>query len=588
MHSATDKIISLFVPFYTPKDEARAAELLKCLRHNLDCAAIDHVYLLQDDNTARPYPDDHLTVLKLPRRPTYLDWVRYSQELCPDHISVLANSDIYVDDDIAQLTEIFATNETSFVALSRYDQIRGDIQPHPNPHWSQDTWAFLPALPVSSVMAHQLNIPLGVPRCDNKVAYVFSINGYTVVNPFHHIRSIHVHETGLRYYDKTGDTRIKGGMAMVHPSETLTSPAPLDLEIWSLNTKSYTAPRINRSLERWRDERESKAQITRRIFSYDSDWQYPAITEQHAFARMNACAQQGQALPEGSAYLGFPWATLIDLSTHARHRADKITILKTALAQLAEAMAPYDRVITVCQHIRLQQHVALLAEAGVTDIFWSHCRSDLQQLPEHPEIALHPFPLFPVQQAPVVFAERHSPRPVLFSFVGARASDIYMTNSRNQIIDLLSDSPAGHIIDRSSWHYNKVVYDKQILNRTSDSASLEDQDAASQFRDLLRRSLFTLCPSGTGPNSIRLWEAAHAGSIPVVLSDRYMPPRDIALWEMATVTCPETTESIVALPDQLHSLQEDQTALARKQTALYLLAQKYGPKNFVHDIFSLT
>jgi hypothetical protein len=437
-------------------------------------------------------------------------------------------------------------------------------------------------------MAKQLDIPLGVPRCDNKVAYVFSLGGYKVVNPFGDIRSVHMHETALRYYDKKGDTRIKGGMAMVHPSPSLTAPAPLEIEIWSLNSTQYASPKINKSLERWREERVLETQRARRIFAHDDSWQYPAITEKHAHDRMQAEADAGNLLPGDTAYLAFPWATLIDLSTHAQHRRDKIGQLQAALDMLAHQIAPYKRVITVCQHIRMRQFSELFARAGVTDIYWSHSELEQPLLPEATDITLHPFPLYPVQQVRVSHEDIHAPRPVLYSFVGAKSSNIYMTQSRTMILDALKNDPRGTIIDRDTWHYNKVVYDKQILDRaTPDQGPLEDDSAALQFRKIMSESLFTLCPSGTGPNSIRLWEAALNGSIPVIMSDCYQPPYDAALWSMATVTCAETAEAIQALPARLEALRADPAVLRRKQLALYLLCQRYGPAGFVHDILHM-
>lgn len=577
--------LSLFLPFYTPRDKERALELRTCLKKNLNCGVLDRIYLLQDDDTILPFKDERLIVLHMAQRPTYLDWVQRSRQLCPDHISILANSDIYFQDDITKLRKTFAAQPNSFVALSRYDQLDGSLVPHANPHWSQDTWAFLPGRPLPNGMEAQLDIPLGTPRCDNKIAYVFSINGFDVINPFEQITSVHLHETGLRYYDKRGDTGIKGGMAMVHPSATLTEPAKLDIEIWSLNSQQYTAPRINRSLEKWQAERQRETQIARRVIGFDSDWQYPAVTEKHAFAQMQGFVDRGGVLPEDTVYLGFPWATLIDLSTHAQHRKDKIAGLNAQLDALAKAVEPYKRVITVCQHIRMRQFPQFLEKAGVTDVYWTHTELDQTAVPEAPQIALHPFPLFPVQQVPAQPSEIHAPRPVLFSFVGVKSSKIYMTQSRNIILDELKGDTRGQIIDRNQWHYNKVVYDKQILDRAEPkSGPLENDEAAKQFKEMLSQSLFTLCPSGTGPNSIRLWEAALNGSIPVVLSDRYRPPYDQALWDMATVPCAETPEAIRALPARLEAIRADTDALQRKQLALYLLSQKYGPSRFVHDI----
>ena len=49
---------------------------------------------------------------------------------------------------------------------------------------------------------------------------------------------------------------------------------------------------------------------------------------------------------------------------------------------------------------------------------------------------------------------------------------------------------------------------------------------------LLLNSKYTLCPSGSGPNSIRLWESLACGSIPIILSDTLdLPSHKINLVE---------------------------------------------------------
>lgn len=579
--------IVLYLPFYTPGDEARAAELRACLANNLANAEVDRVVLLQDDDTVHPDATDKLTVVRLRQRPTYLDWVRHAQANYPESIKVLANSDIYFDDSLAGIREIFTHDPQAFLALTRYDRVAGDLVAHPTPHWSQDTWAFGPQASIDANMRREIDIPLGVPRCDNKIAYLFSINGFTVYNPISQIRSIHLHETALRYYDKKGDRRIKGGMAMVHASANLLSPAQIEIEIWSKNSDHYAAsPKINRSLEKWQKERAAEAAQAKAVFGHDRDWQYPAITEKHAFVKMNELLPEKDGLASGTAYIGYPWATRIDLATHGAHRKAKLQELEAALPPLAQAAAAFERRVTVCQHIRLEQYIHLFVEAGITDIYWSHCRIGQRHFPNAPEIRLHPFPLFPVQQVPATCQNRHKGREILFSFVGAKSTPIYMTQSRSEIIALLRDHPAGHIIDRDTWHFNKVVYDHQIIDRAKKSEKLIDDSASDKFKQIMENSTFTLCPSGTGPNSIRLWEAILNGSIPVVLSDMYAPPGKDRLWSTAVVECEETPEAIAALPDQLIALSQDLDSLHRKRVALSVLSHRYGPSTFVYDILA--
>jgi len=578
--------ISLFLPFYTPKDSLRAAELLDCLKRNLDCGIFAKIILLQDDDTPMPFDDPRLEVIRLNQRPTYLDWVLKSQALCPNHISVLANSDIWFDNTIGFLRAIFAADTRSFVALSRYEAKEGKIQPHENPHWSQDTWAFYPMENITPTMLLQLNIALGVPRCDNKISYVFSVNGYTVFNPMHDIISVHQHESNLRYYDKTGDNSIVGGMAMVQPGKGLMVPASLDIQVWSENTKQYNSFSVNRTLEKWRDQKYSELEVGRGVFGYDTHWQYPAITEQHAFRQMKKLSPPRES-DDNPIYIGFPWATLIDLKRQQSLQTERILKLETELKILVDRIGPQKRVLTVCQQIHTHRFPEIFKSAGVTDIFWTHAVKNQPTFPDVPGITFHPFPLYPVQQIITNIDDLDKPRKYLFSFVGARSSDIYLTQARSWILDELAGDPRGVVTIRNAWHYDNIVYERQIKNNHRNSENLVDKFATTEFQAVMSETIFSLCPSGSGPNSIRLWEAALNGSIPVILADTYRHPGDECLWNMATVSCRENPEDIRALPDRLSAIAADPELLHRKRTALYLLMQKYGPDRFVHDIITL-
>lgn len=585
--AASKRSLHLFMPFYTPRDSSRNDELLYCLDLNLACGEFADITLLVDDDTPLPRPDPRLRLIRMDRRPSYLDWVLEARARCPDQIAILANSDIYFDHSIAQLRDIFAADPNTFIALSRFEKSGDTLTPHPNPHWSQDTWAFCPI----SLKDEQIDlkaktpdalfdVPLGVPRCDNKIAYVFSIQGYTVRNPFPFVTSVHVHETGLRYYDKTGDRRIVGGVAMVHPSPTLTAPSPLDVEIWSINSTQFKNLRLNKSLEKWAEEKRRDRRPP--MVWYDADWQYPAITEQRAFQMMRRhLADDGT--DHDIVYVAFPFATLNDLRKQIGVTNTRTIALQDELNRLAEPLRNYKRVITVCQHIHMRRDIEIFAAAGITDIFWSHCIIGQDHFPDYPGIRLHPFPLYPVQQTP----ETGAPRTILYSFVGSRANKGYLTETRNQVLGILQDDLRGKIINRDTWHYNAVVYDKQILGRAKADAVLTDDAASAMFRDMLNMSIFTLCPSGTGPNSIRLWEAALNGSIPVVMADTYQHPGPDDLWQAAVVTCAETPKAIAALPDMLSAIAADPQRLEQKRIALRVLAERYGPDNFVPDILVL-
>jgi FkbM family methyltransferase len=78
----------------------------------------------------------------------------------------------------------------------------------------------------------------------------------------------------------------------------------------------------------------------------------------------------------------------------------------------------------------------------------------------------------------------------------------------------------------SDWHYNKIVYQEQVLNRpVSEADHVAHHDATRRYNEVLSDSVFSLCPEGAGPNTLRLWESLAVGAIPVVIADTWRPPR---------------------------------------------------------------
>jgi len=318
--------------------------------------------------------------------------------------------------------------------------------------------------------------------------------------------------------------------------------------------------------------------IDRNIFAYDAEWQYPAITEKHAFLQIKTLFPKDVKC----LYIGFPWATLIDLLANQKDASalkNKLyQLIKTIPASLKSA-----RIITVCQHILAMQYQDLFESAGVTDIFWSHAVRNQASFPRYNHIRIHPFPLYPVQVVGKTINSKLN-RDILFSFVGAKANPWYLTEIRTWIIDYLSNDSRGLIVGRKNWHYEKIVYDVQIKNKSISDKEAIDQRASIEFQDILSRSIFSLCPSGSGPNSIRLWESIGMGTIPVILSDSYLPPGNMKLWEEAAIFCPETKDAVRSLPDILAKCSLDTQLMERKRRALKQLWVLYGPSCFIYDI----
>jgi hypothetical protein len=175
-------------------------------------------------------------------------------------------------------------------------------------------------------------------------------------------------------------------------------------------------------------------------------------------------------------------------------------------------------------------------------------------------------------------------RPLLFSFVGARANKWYITQARNHVIDLMGNDTRGLVVGRDHWHFNKVVYDHQIRKTSPTPSQLVNQDTTDEYRRTLGDSVFSICPGGTGPNSIRLWESIGFGAIPVILADTYQPPGPAALWEEAAVWCEESPDAIRGLADRLDSLRREPSLLERKKKAGAQIWALYGPDTFIYDL----
>lgn len=310
---------------------------------------------------------------------------------------------------------------------------------------------------------------------------------------------------------------------------------------------------------------------------YDAEWQYPAITEQYSYNQV----QKLNWDLDGVVYIGFPWATLIDTIDRKGEKA--AYRLLDELKRLTSKISSETKVFTVCQHIRMLNYLNIFEDAGITHVFWSHAAKKCQKS-ENSSIKIMPFPLYPVQAINDVVKKDYKNKKYLFSFVGAKSNQGYLSSSRNMIIDQLKGNKLGKIISRDSWHYNKVVYDRQIENKVSTSAEDINNTYTKEYKKILEDSIFSLCPGGTGPNSIRLWEAIGYGSIPVILSDNYLPPGNIQLWKEACVFCRETIEDISKLPETLTDLRANSSLMEKKLKAVEQLWFLYGPDIFIYDL----
>jgi hypothetical protein len=179
--------IRLFTSAYRESDTARQAELADCLKKNLGNSELDGIYILSEDSSIRLPHSDKLVIRGISGRPRYDDYFQWiSESSRPGDISIIANSDIYFDSGITLLRRWALPHRTAF-ALARWD-VNGVGARLRNRNDSQDAWIF--SGPVAGVNG---DFCVGVPRCDNRIAYELEIAGYVVENPAFALRSLHLH-----------------------------------------------------------------------------------------------------------------------------------------------------------------------------------------------------------------------------------------------------------------------------------------------------------------------------------------------------------------------------------------------------------
>ena len=269
-------------------------------------------------------------------------------------------------------------------------------------------------------------------------------------------------------------------------------------------------------------------------------WQYPAITEKIALEKhINETARVGwdeRSKKTVQTYFGLPWATYID----------KRSIPEVVLSVFGTRFLGYRylarewslkwgrevRVHTVCQHIDWQRMLLLWQSLGITDVHLSHCETNSCDIAYKYGIRIHSWPLAAVNivnrgrnQGLSVGKSLHDKR-YLASFVGS-----YLPSHRSDIrlrihSEAITDGGEDIFVELSrEWHFNSQVYQEQVKGQLMSATQMSKERLSTEnYNSVLSDSIFSICPEGSGPNTIRLWESLAVGSIPVVIVENWVWP----------------------------------------------------------------
>ena len=242
------------------------------------------------------------------------------------------------------------------------------------------------------------------------------------------------------------------------------------------------------------------------LYYYDDEWQKPVITEYQTFKLL----YENNNIPNN--YFAFPWASLIDAKLKNMNMLDNFKINDKYC-------------FTVIQHIHFRNYLHIIKKIGITHIFASHNQHGDDALEKKYNIKIIPYSLFPAQFDKNDFLSTNisennqtaNPpmRKYLTSFIG-QYEEYYLSNIRVNIFNVFSKYFDSYIVRRTGWHYDGMVF------KGIDTTEREAEE--QEYKMILKESIFSLCPSGSGPNSIRIWESMGYGSIPVILADTLILP----------------------------------------------------------------
>ncbi len=290
-------------------------------------------------------------------------------------------------------------------------------------------------------------------------------------------------------------------------------------------------------------------------------WQYPVITERTFYEQNKSNVD----------FFGFPWATIID-------KRYNLQVIYNLLKPYIDVNKQY---YTCCQHISFRNLIGLFEALHIHIVYSPHKIKNEDAING---VYIKPCPLYAVNYED---AERNSDfmnkdfiklqRNLLYSFQGAYDKRWYMSNIREQIFNMKhpDNSFVYHI---GGWHFDNVVYSTLQNNQYMLNENDTMKENTSKYNKLLLDSRYSLCPSGSGPNSIRFWEALACGSIPVLLSDKLELPYHDLLKDSIIIIEEKEIRNLRSILENISQSQEENM----RQNCLHIY--EYFKNNFKNTI----
>ena len=239
---------------------------------------------------------------------------------------------------------------------------------------------------------------------------------------------------------------------------------------------------------------------------YDRHWSHATPTEKQVFQLFS------KSLELPCNYFAFPWSTLYD--NRYKNCKSLETIIEQFLMYSHDKNGNNEEYFTVALHESFVEFMEIFKRLNIKYIFASQKNKNHYELELQYDIRIIPFSLYPAQCSNADIIPIRD-RRLLTNFIGQYDPNCYISDIRMNIFTHFSKYSDCTIVRRDKWHYQNCIYGNNKYSNTNNE---------NEYKDAIINSKYTLCPSGSGPNSIRIWEAMSYGSIPVILADTLVLP----------------------------------------------------------------
>ncbi|MCK9273205.1 exostosin family protein, partial [Candidatus Gracilibacteria bacterium] len=206
--------VNIYFNYYKSTLPERTKEIKFCLSKLINNKEISRLFLLCNDNINIKNNKVFKTLIS-DKKPTYkeiFNLININSGI--NDINIIVNSDCYIDEkNIKLIKENISNNQVYCLSRWNITNLKTLTSEHFNKESSQDAWVF------RGMISDKINgnYMMGIPGCDNAIAFEFNDLKYEVLNPSLDIKVFHVHLSGYRTYKEKDRLRMQ--YKFVEPSK---------------------------------------------------------------------------------------------------------------------------------------------------------------------------------------------------------------------------------------------------------------------------------------------------------------------------------------------------------------------------------